>query len=166
MRIGRQEYRVDYGHLAFLTLIAAYISWFLYDAISVSRSVNNILLVAPVGVFGLFMALLVFPQCLKRADAAVVEDKPEEYDPLAPKLPTERSQVVRMLLLGGAHGLLVLFLVYIGFDVAIFLFAAAAMAICGERRPLYLIGVPAAITIVGIYGFRALMSFPMPTLLL
>jgi hypothetical protein len=166
MRIGRQDYRVDYGHLAFLTLIAAYISWFLYDTISVSRSVNNLLLVAPVGFFGLFMALLVIPQCLKRADAVAVEEKPQEYDPLAPKLPTERSQVIRMLLLGGAHGLFVLSLIYIGFDVAIFLFAAAAMAICGERRPLYLIAVPAAVAVVGIYGFRALMSFPMPTLLL
>jgi hypothetical protein len=71
-----------------------------------------------------------------------------------------------MLTLGGALGVFVFSLAFIGFDVAIFLFALVTMAICGERRPLHLVGFCAAVTIVTVYGFKALMSYPMSTLLL
>lgn len=165
MRLGRHTYKVDYGHLIFLTFLAAYIGWFLYDAISVSTKVNNLLLVSPTAVLALLLAAFIVPQCITRADA-VVDDAPEQYDPLAPKLPTEKRQVIRMLTLGGALGVFVFSLAYIGFDVAIFLFALVTMAICGERRPLHLVGFSAAVTVVTVYGFKALMSYPMFTLLL
>jgi Tripartite tricarboxylate transporter TctB family len=166
MRLGRQTYKVDYGHLAFLILLAGYIAWFLYDAISVSTKVNNLLLVSPTAVLALFLAAFIVPQCFKRADLVVAEEEHEQYDPLAPKLPTEKRQVVRMLTLGGALGVFVFSLAFIGFDIAIFLFALVTMAICGERRPLHLVGFSAAVTVVTVYGFKALMSYPMSTLLL
>jgi hypothetical protein len=71
-----------------------------------------------------------------------------------------------MLILGAALGIFVFSLAYVGFDVAIFLFSATAMAICGERRPLHLIAFPAAVTLFTVYGFKALMSYPMLTLIL
>lgn len=166
MRLGRHTYKVDYGHLLFLTFLAGYLAWFLYDAISVSTRVNNLLLVSPTAVLGLLLALFILPQCLRRADSLPAEEEPEQYDPLAPKLPTERKQVIRMLTLGGALGVFVFSLSVVGFDVAIFLFALTTMAICGERRPLHLVGFSAAVTVVTIYGFKALMSYPMFTLLL
>lgn len=166
MRLGRHSYKVDYGHLAFLTLLAGYITWYLFDAISVSTKVNNLLLVSPTAVFGILLALFVVPQCFTRADKVPAVEAPEQYDPLAPKLPTERRQVIRMAILGAALGVFVISLAYVGFDVAIFLFAVTAMAVCGERRPLHLVAFPAAVTLVTVYGFKALMSYPMSTLLL
>jgi hypothetical protein len=166
MRLGRHTYRVDYGHLAFLTFLIGYIGWYLFDTISVSTKVNNVLLVAPTAVFGILMALFVVPQCLSRADKVQAVEQPEQYDPLAPKLPTERGQVIRMLTLGGALGVFVFSLAFIGFDVAIFLFAAVTMMICGERRTLHLAVFSGAVTLVTVYGFKALMSYPMFTLLL
>lgn len=166
MRVGKHNYKVDYGHLVFLTLISGYVVWYLTNTISVSTHVNNLLLVAPVSGFALLMALLIIPQCVRRADDEPVEEKPEQYDPLAPKLPTERRQVARMLMLGGALGVFVFSLAFIGFDAAIFLFAIAAMAICGERRPHHFLPFAAAITVVMVYGFKALMPYPMPTFLL
>jgi hypothetical protein len=71
-----------------------------------------------------------------------------------------------MMMLGGALGVFVFSLAYVGFDVAIFLFSAAAMAICGERRPLHLLAFSVVVTVIAVYGFRALMSYPMFTLLL
>jgi hypothetical protein len=166
MRPGRQTYKVDYGHLLFLIFIAGYVAWFLYDAIHASTRINNLLLVAPTAVQALLLAVFILPQCFRHADSVAAEEDPEQYDPLAPKLPTEKRQVVRMLTLGGALGIFVFSLAFIGFDVAIFLFALVTMAICGERRPLHLVGFCAAVTIVTVYGFKALMSYPMSTLLL
>lgn len=166
MRPGRPTYKVDYGHLIFLTVLTGYIAWFLYDAISVSTRVNNLLLVSPTAVLALVLAVFILPQCFRRADSIPVEEEPEQYDPLAPKLPTERGQVIRMLTLGGALGVFVFSIAYIGFDVAIFLFALVTMAICGERRPLHLVLFSGAVTVVTIYGFKALMSYPMFTLVL
>lgn len=166
MRIGRHRYTIDYGHLALITLIAAAVFWYLLDARSVSLSINNLLLVQPIALFALAMYLFIVPQCFHRVDAEVAALPPREQDPLSPTLPSERSDVIRMAALGASLGLLVILIDVIGFDVGIFLFTAAAMAICGERRPFHLIAFSLAVTLVGIYGFRALIPFPMFTTIL
>ncbi|MDF2997073.1 MAG: hypothetical protein K0R27_2710 [Xanthobacteraceae bacterium] len=166
MRIGGHSYKVDYGHLVLVTGIAGAVVWYLIDARGVSTSVNNLLLVQPTAIFALLMYALIVPQCFQRETAEPLVREPAEYDPLAPQLPSERSDIIRMGLLGGALGLMVFLLDTIGFDVAIFLFTAAAMAICGERRPVRLLLYTLAVTVVAIYGFRALIPFPMFTAIL
>lgn len=166
MRIGRKNYVIDYGHLALVTLIAGATIWYIMDARSVSLSVNNLLLVQPVAIFALAMAALIVPQCFHKVGAVDVAKKPVELDPLSPVLPTDRADVIKMAALGASLGLMVFLLDVIGFDVAMFLFAAAAMAICGERRPLHLLLFSLAVTVVAIYGFKALIPFPMYTSIL
>lgn len=166
MRIGRQSYAIDYGHLALVTLIAGVIIWYILDTRSVSLSVNNLLLVQPVAIFALAMYLIIVPQCFHKMDTHEVAKKPTELDPLSPILPTERADVIKMAALGASLGIMVFLLDVIGFDIAMFLFAAAAMAICGERRPLHLLLFSLAVTVVAIYGFRALIPFPMFTSIL
>ena len=166
MRIRGQEYRVDWGHLVFATLLAGSILWYLLDARAVSLRVNNLLLVQPLAIFALILYLLILPQCFRRVDAASELEPEPADDPLAPALPTEYAALVRVGLLGIALGLFVFFMGAIGFDVAIWLFALATMLICGERRPLPLALYPLAVTGVAVYGFRALMPYPMTTLVL
>lgn len=166
MRIGRQSYAIDYGHLALITLIAAAVFWYLLDARSVSLSINNLLLLQPIAVFALAMYLFIIPQCFHRIDAREAAKAPAEQDPLSPTLPSERADVVKMALLGLSLGLMVFLLDVVGFDVALFCFTAAAMAICGERRPLHLLLFSLVVTAVAIYGFRALIPFPMFTSIL
>jgi hypothetical protein len=165
MRIGQHRYIIDYGHLALITLIAAAVFWYLLDSRSVSLSINNLLLVQPVALFALAMYLFIIPQCFHRVDKQAAKSS-KEQDPLAPTIPSERSDIIRMAILGAALGLLVFLLDVIGFDIGIFLFTAAAMAVCGERRPLHLIAFSLAVTLVGVYGFRALIPFPMHTTIL
>jgi hypothetical protein len=168
MRIRGREYAVDWGHLAFVLLIAAAVLWYLLDARSVSLSVNNLLLVEPVAVFALALCLLILPQCLRSADSDVerVEAKPEIEDPLAPALPSETRALIRIGVLGAALGLFVFSLNLVGFDIAIWLFALVAMLVCGERRPAPLLVYPLAVALVAVYGFRALMPYPMVTAIL
>ncbi len=165
MRIRGHEYRVDWAHLVFVTLMAAAVLWYLLDARSVSLKVNNILLVQPLALFALFLYLLILPQCLRRADAEA-EQAPAVEDPLAPALPTEFRALARVGILGVALGLLVFTMDKIGFDIAIWLFALATMLICGERRPIPLAVYPLAVAVVAVYGFRALMPYPMFTAVL
>ena len=166
MRVKGHEYTVDYGHLSLVGIMAAIVIWYLFDTRSVSTNINNILLVQPVSIFALLMCLLIIPQCFKRVTGEIEPEKPAEYDPLAPQLPTERKEVIKMALLGGALGVFVFALNIIGFDIAIFLFCIAAMAICGERRPLHLLAFSLIVTVVAIYGFKALIPFPMFTAIL
>ena len=166
MRIGGHDYRVDWTHLVFITLIAAFIVWYWMDARAVSLSVNNLLLVQPLAIFALLMYLLIIPQCFRRADAEEEPDVPAVADPLAPALPTEGKELGRVALLGVALGIFVFSLQLLGFDIAIWMFALATMLICGERRPIPLAVYPLAVTLFTVYGFRALMPYPMVTTIL
>ena len=65
-----------------------------------------------------------------------------------------------------ALGLFVFSLNILGFDIAIWLFALATMLICGERRPIPLALYPVGVALVAVYGFRALMPYPMVTAIL
>jgi hypothetical protein len=166
MRFKGHRYAVDWGHLAFVTLIAAAVLWYLFDARSVSLSVNNLLLVEPLAVAALALYLLIIPQCFRRADLIGESEAPAVDDPLAPALPTEARALIRIGILGAALGLFVFSLNVVGFDIAIWAFALVTMAVCGERRPLALLVYPIAVALVAVYGFRALMSYPMVTTIL
>lgn len=170
---------VDWGHLIVLALIAGATLWYNIDARSVSTDLNNLLLLQPVAIVTLLLCLFVVPQCFKVTTDAKDESaaiKAAETDPekAAPDedaiitMPTAQSEgrdLLKMLAMGGLLGIYVFSLEPVGFDVATFFFMVAAMLLCGERRPIALIAFPAILTFVTIYGFKALMPYPMPTLL-
>jgi hypothetical protein len=162
MRIGGRHYRIEWLHLTFITIVAGFVLWYLLDARSVSLSVNNLLLVQPLAIFALLMYLLIVPQCFRPADETNEPEAPAADDPLQPQLPEGRA-LGRVGLLGLALGAFVFSLNTLGFDVAIWLFALVTMAVCGERRPIPLIVYPLAVALVAVYGFRALMPYPMAT---
>jgi hypothetical protein len=166
MRIREQEYTVNWLHLGFVILVAAAATLYLLDARRVSTSLNNLLLLQPLSFSALLLCALIVPQCFRRGDRPVEPDVPVEDDPLAPMLPQGGKELARVGILGLALGLMVFSLNLIGFDIAIWLFSIAAMMICGERRPFALIIYPLAVTLASVYGFRALMSYPMITFIL
>lgn len=166
MRFRGHRYAVDWGHLVFVTGIAAAVIWYLLDTRAVSLRLNNLLLVQPLAIAALALYLMILPQCFRRADAIPEAAEPAEEDPLAPALPTETRALIRIGILGAALGLFVFTLNVVGFDIAIWLFALATMAICGERRPIPLAVYPLAVTFTTVYGFRALMPYPMVTAIL
>jgi hypothetical protein len=166
MRIGNRDYVVDWLHLGFVFLVAVIVTLYWFGARQVSTSVNNLLLLQPLAISALLLCALIVPQCFRRADRPVEAEVAIDDDPLAPALPQGGKELARVAVLGLALGLMVFSLNIVGFDVAIWLFCVAAMAICGERRPLALAVYPLAVTVVCIYGFRALMSYPMVTTVL
>lgn len=167
---------VDWGHLTVLVVIAGATLWYNLDARAVSTDLNNLLLLQPVAIVTLLLCLFVAPQCFTFVTddqkplppARTAESDAGASEGAAAPPPTagaEGRDLAKMLAMGGLLGLYVFSLGTIGFDVATFLFMVAAMVLCGERRPLALAAFPAAVTFVTIYGFKALMPYPMPTLL-
>lgn len=170
---------IDWGHIIVLAMIAGATLWYIFDARAVSTDTNNLLLIQPLSIVTLLLCAFVLRQCVRR-----VSDHPEApaIDPTAPvkvdaddvnatnmvqpALPTDRVEVIKMLAFAALLGGFVFAMQPLGFDVAMFLFCLIGMAICGERRPLPLIAFPLIVTFVIIYGFRALMPYPMPTTIL
>jgi hypothetical protein len=165
MNIGSTKYVVNWQHLIFLTMLFGAVLWYLLEARSVSTATNNLLLVQPLSLVVLFLCLVVLPQCFRRAEA-VDEDELLPEDPLAPTLPTEGKDLARIGVLGLSLGIAIFIMDAVGFDIGVWLFAVAAMFICGERRPVALLVYPLTVTLAVIYGFKAMMPYPLETLIL
>ena len=162
--LGR--YRLDWGHLVFVSLIAAAIVWYLLDAMSVSMSMNNLLFIGPVGIFALLLCCAIVPQCFRRIDSV---QRPRRGKGIIGKQELtvgSRTELVQICSLAAALGAMVFLLDVIGFDIAIWLFAVAVMLICGERRPIMLALFPLVSAVVIVGGFRAMLPYPMYTALL
>jgi hypothetical protein len=157
---------VDWGHLVFLAVMAVAVSWYLFDAMSVSLNVHNLLLVAPLAVLALGLCIVIVPQCfhLQTVDAAVKDENPHTD---ATRLrPSNKASSVLIGAVAVSLGLYVSLLNVIGFDIATCLFALAVMLICGERRPIPLIIYPVIVAVVLVTGFRALLPYPMYTVII
>lgn len=160
MRIGAGRIEVDWGHLAFLVFITGLIVWYVLDARSVSLSFNNLLFIQPTALFALVLVATVIPQCFRRAD----ESRTAAAE--APAVDDERSETARVVAITAALGVYAVAINHIGFDIGTWLFAAAAMVICGERRPLYVIAYPVLLSLAVVSAFKALIPFPMLTFVL
>jgi hypothetical protein len=167
--LARRRYKVDWAHLAFLLIIGCATLWYLCDAISVSTSVDNLLLVAPLSVVALALVGTLAIQCVS-LNGKTTRYKPKDGGTKDMGASELRSNDVRSLTrigsVAAALGAYVFLLNVIGFDVSTWIFVTIVMLICGERRPLALIIYPLAVAVILIGGFRLMLPFPMHTLIL
>jgi putative tricarboxylic transport membrane protein len=146
---GHTRPRHDWGHLALVVLIAGVVGAYLLDAVRASPATDNLILILPAAVLALGLCALIAIGVLRRTQA------PGDPTPL-----------------GRAPALMALFALYIltlpasGFDVGSAVFVAAALLVDGERRPVQLVVVPLAFAVLVTLGFRALVPYPIPTLIL
>jgi hypothetical protein len=144
-----------WGHLALLGVIAGVVIYYLLDARSVSLRANNLLLVQPASLLALLLVALVIPQCFRRVSPASEDAQPADFGDLG-----------RVAALAAAFGAFVFSLETVGFDIATFLFTAAALFLCGERRWHVILPFSAIFTVALIYGYGYLIPFPFPLTLL
>jgi len=161
------RYRVDWGHLTFVAAIAAAVVWYLSDAMSVSMSVNNLLFIGPVGGFAVLLCCAIVPQCFHRVGQAAPQNRrAKDITGMQELTVNSHGEAWQIGLLAASLGGLVFLLDVIGFDISLWLFAIAVMLICGERRQLMLALFPLAIAVLVVGGFRAMLPYPMYTLVL
>ena len=158
MRRNIGSIEIDWGHLLLLLFIGGWITGYLLDTRATSLSIHNLLFVQPTAIIGLILCLVVLPQCFRRIDPATTVADPEAQV----KRQRELRELGNIALLAAAFGAFVSTLETIGFDVGCFLFTAVAIYICGERRWWVILLYTTVLTLVLIYGYRAMIPFPFP----
>jgi hypothetical protein len=157
MKDRKARLRVDWGHLALLSVFCGVTVAYLLDARATSLKTNNLLLVEPGAILLLVLAAVVVPQCFSRG--AVAAGEPPAT---AAERRTRRVELGKVAALAAAFGAFAFSLETIGFDVATFLFTAFGLYVCGERR-LWAVGLfSAAFTLAIVYGYQLLVPYPFP----
>lgn len=166
--VGRRLVRVDLGHLLFVAAIGSWCVWYLFDARASSTNLQNLLLIEPTVIVAVLLVLVIVKSTihLDTADASLTAIQASAVnDSSTPLSPAEdRREVLRVF---GFMALLAVYLClipYLGLDIATFLFVAACLLGQGERRPHFLVGIPLVFTFTMVYGFKALLPIPIPTL--
>jgi magnesium-transporting ATPase (P-type) len=155
MKVSRRL-SIDWGHLLTVLSIAAWVLWYLADLRSVSLDLENTLLVQPVGILLLVLIIAVLPQCFHS------EELPESLKPEV----MDAHSIGKVLLLMLAFVGLVCCMFWIGFDIAVLLFCALGLAICGERRWWVMLVFSTLCSVIMVKGYQILAPFPMPNLIL
>jgi len=166
MRIGSVRLHVEWGHLAFVLFMAAFCVWFWLDARAASTNVQNLLVIQPAAIFALLLCAAIAIRLVKIERMDPVEGSPGKHASAASVLRALwRAGELRGILVAALLGAYVFGVPLAGFDLATFLFLAAGMFVLGERRPLFLGGFSALFALALSYGFKVMLSVPVPTLL-
>lgn len=153
-----QRRSVQWGHLALLVIIGLISISYLLDARATSLKINNLLLVQPAVLLALGFIALILPQIFPKRSASELDDKDTRRQ--------KHLEIARVAVLAAAFGGFVFSLETIGFDAATFLFVAAGLYICGERRYWVIAAYSAVFTVLVVYGYQQLVPYPFPMLLL
>jgi hypothetical protein len=162
--------RVDWGHVAFVLFIAGAVSWYFVDAYTASSNIKNLILIAPASGLALLFCVIILVQDARKALAAPPQAAaPVAAPPTAPgnsAKPTDGARFgsYRAVAFIVLFGLYVGLLEVIGYDVATWLFIAAAMVMNGERQPLVIAGFSLAFGSLAVWLFGLLLPYPMLTL--
>ena len=159
------EHRTDWEHLIFLTVILAFLVWYLWTATVASPTFSNLILIAPVGAVAGILALYVGTTeifghaAVMRAaafSAAAEQHAPSRF---------RAGSLATIGLLMALFGLFVAAIPYAGFDVATFAFVLATLWLLGERRVLFSLSLSFGIAVALSIAALTLLAFPMPLLI-
>lgn len=161
--MGKFRKRFDIGHATFVLFITSFVIWYFIDAYSASSSIQNLILIAPASALALVLCAIVLFQIFSAPKSPAPEKVPEKGDEAGTETVDGwkrfRSPIFIVL-----FGLYILTMDVIGFDVATFLFVAAAMFLQGERRLWVIAGYSLGFGTLVILVFSMLLPYPMMTL--
>lgn len=159
MRFG--SYRVDanWGLIAFSGVLLLLGVIYFFDAYSTSNDTQNLLLVAPATALLIVIFFVIVKHEIRltplQGEGPAAEETGKRFN----------ISMLRTPALMATVGIYILGISYIGFDISTFLFISVSLAIQGERRPLLLVGYSAVFSILVVLGMKALLPFPVPTVL-
>lgn len=166
----------DLGHIAFVAVIALVTGAYLWDVVSVSTHINNIILVVPLAILLLVLAAALLVSSVIARSRGAGAQSPQE----APPEPTDPSETAtgaeiaaqsgddirRALVLLAGLGAYVWLYDVIGLDVATFIFVAGGMLLLGIRGRVFVPVFSTIFTVVVVGGADLLLHYPMFTVIL
>jgi hypothetical protein len=144
---------VDWGHVAFISVIATIIGIYLLEVLSVSTNLNNIILVVPLALLLLVLVVVLIVGTLRSEG----EGQPHNGD----VADQEGGDLIRVMILLGGLGIYVTFYQYIGLDVATFAFVAGGLAVLGVRGWVFVPVFSAIFAVIVVGGADLLLHYPM-----
>ena len=133
-------------NLAVLSAISLFIMWYLLDAYSINASMENLILIGPVGILTLGLCFAEFIRFLKNS-----EKSEEQEDNIRDVIPT-------MVIFSGY----VLSLEYLGFDLGTILFIGIYLRVNGEKSWKWIVIYSLLFGILIPYFFSLMLPYPMP----
>lgn len=156
MRLFGKDYRVDWAHLAIVSVMTIIALLYLFSARQVSTDAQNLLLLQPTAILIALLYVFIVPQCF-------IAEKEEDSESGSTALQEIIDDAPRVGSLAIALILYAMLYEAIGFDVASLIFCVTASFICGERR-LWVLGIFGLLSAIFItYVARFLVSSPIPT---
>lgn len=154
----------DAGHIVFLAVIAIVTGVYLWDVVSVSTHINNVILIMPLACLILALASVLLISSIvarsRRGGSLVgLDDEPRIAS-------QSRADVRRALVLLGGLGAYTWLYEMIGLDVATFLFIVGAMPLLGIRGRVFVPAFAAIFTGIVVGGADLLLHYPMFTAIL
>ena len=133
-------------NLVVLSAISLFIMWYLLDAYSINASMENLILIGPVGILTLGLCFAEFIRFLKNS-----EKSEEQEENIRDVIPT-------MVIFSGY----VLSLEYLGFDLGTILFIGIYLRVNGEKSWKWIIIYSLLFGILIPYFFSLMLPYPMP----
>ncbi|MGQ7793692.1 tripartite tricarboxylate transporter TctB family protein [Faunimonas sp. B44] len=153
--------RAKVEHLLFLAAITACTALYMLDAWGVSRRVENLIVIVPFGAVAIALCVLIAARLLRTAED---DDTPAAADAAAAPSRSRWARIMPLAVMAliGAYSFL---LEIVGFDVVTFAFVALALLVQGDRNLPRVLAFSAVFTFVVIWGSKAILTVPIPTLL-
>ncbi|MYZ46587.1 tripartite tricarboxylate transporter TctB family protein [Propylenella binzhouense] len=153
--------RAKLEHLAFLAAITACAALYMLDAWRVSHRVENLIVIVPFGAAAIVLCLLIAARLLRTAEDDDTPAAAEAAEAPGRALWPRIMPLVVMALIGAYAFLLEI----VGFDIVTFAFVALSLLVQGDRNLPRVLVFSAVFTFVVIWGSKAILSVPIPTLL-
>lgn len=161
MTIGSYRIKADWGHVAGVTAGAAFILWYMLDTLRASLAIQNIGLIIPAGTIALVLWLVIVAGDIRITRISGAPERAGEDDKRAKFGENWRVPVFMGLLV-----LLLLGMIYVGFDLTAMVFIAVGLYILNERRWYVLIGYSVGFGLGAAYFFKSMLSYPIPMVFL
>ena len=162
MVLFRYRVSAEWGHIAFVTAIAITCLIYIFDTLSVSHHINNIILVVPFA--GLTLLLCVWVVISGIRIRRVIPDVTNGQDQT---IGTEDKQALaKPIALMALTGVYVVIIEFVGLDIASFAFLIVVLILLGERRPFFVLCYALIFTLIVVGGTGALIPYPIPMTLL
>ncbi len=151
--MNNAKYKINWADLALSVLLLTFTLWYMYDNWTASSSIENNLLVLPIGIISTLLLIAIVANVLMAGKSTDTTQSTK----------TSSAKDYQLIMIAMAvFAAYVLSLEWLGFDLATALFLAIFLWVQGERRITLLVFYAAVFAFLVSLFFEILLPYPMP----